>query len=252
MIINKRIYQYVARFGLFTGLKLFLTVRASWSKGTISFNLPRLDHKIFLRRRSSDFLVFEEIFIDQIYKLPPQLEAEYIIDAGANIGLAALYFQRSFPGAKIISIEPVSENFRLLELNTSGYPNIVRYQNALWNKKSNLKITNTTEGDWAFMVEETNEEGDVSAIAINDILKEVPTGRIDILKMDIEGSEKEVFESATEWISITKNIIVEVHENKREGATDSVLSALRGFNFSKKSATYNFNRPTPSRLNPLQ
>jgi len=240
MIINKRIFQYVARFGLLRGLQLFLQVRASWSNGMISFKIPKLEHKVFLRRRSSDFLVFEEIFIDQIYKLPPTLEANYIIDAGANIGLAALYFQRCFPGAKIISIEPVNENFHLLELNTSKYHNIICYENALWDKKSNLIITNTTEGDWAFMVEETDHEGDVCAIAVNDILKENPTLKIDIFKMDIEGSEKEVFETGTEWVSITRNIIVEVHDNKRKGATDAVLSALRGFNFTKKSATYHF------------
>jgi FkbM family methyltransferase len=245
MIINKRIFQYVARFGLLPGLKLFFRVRASWSNGTISFNIPKLEHKVFLRRRSSDFLVFEEVFIDEVYQLPSGTEAKYIIDAGANIGLAALYFQRSFPGAKIISIEPVTENFHLLMLNTSGYHNITCYQNGLWDKKSNLKITNTTEGDWAFMVEETDAEGDISAISINDILIENPTCKIDILKMDIEGSEKEVFETNTEWISRTEKIIVEVHENKRKGATDSVLSALHGFTFSKKSATYHFENAAP-------
>jgi FkbM family methyltransferase len=243
MILNKRIYQYVARFGLYSGLKLFFKVRASWSRDTISFNIPKLEHKVYLRRRSSDFLVFEEIFIDQIYKLPEKDEVQYIIDAGANIGLAALYFQRCFPGATIISIEPVSENFQLLQLNTSKYENITCYHNGLWNKKSNLKITNTTEGNWAFMVEETTDKGDLCAIAVNDILRENPTSKIDILKMDIEGSEKEVFETGTEWIPLTKKIIVEVHENKREGATDSVLSALKGFNFSKQSATYIFENP---------
>ncbi|MET1055169.1 MAG: FkbM family methyltransferase [Pedobacter sp.] len=242
MILNKRIYQYVARFGLLNGLKLFLTVRASRSKGTISFHIPKLEHKVYIRRRSTDFLVFEEIFIDEIYKQPGTIDPRYIIDAGANIGLAALYFQRTFPGAKIISVEPVSDNFDLLKLNTSGYQNITCYHNGLWDKKSNLKITNTAEGAWAFMVEETDEEGDICAISINDILRELPTDQIDVLKMDIEGSEKEVFETSTEWINLTKRIIVEVHENKRKGATDAVLRALRGFSFSKVCCTYHFDR----------
>jgi len=242
MIINKRIYQYVARFGLFPGLKLFFTVPASRSNGTITFKIPELEHTIHLRRRSTDFLVFEEIFIDEIYKLPPTSNAKYIIDAGANIGLAALYFQRCFPGAQIISIEPVTENFHLLKLNTSGYKNITCYHNGLWDKKSNLKITNTTEGNWAFMVEETDEDGDICAISINDILKASPTDKIDVLKMDIEGSEKEVFESCTEWIKKTGRIIVEVHDNKRKGASDAVLSALPGCSFSKVCSTYHFDR----------
>ena len=243
MILNKRIYQYVARFGLLSGLKLFFKVRASRSKDTISFHIPQLEHLVYLRRRSTDFLVFEEIFIDQIYKFPHKNEVGYIIDAGANIGLAALYFQRCFPGAQIISIEPVSENFELLKLNTCKYDNIICYQNGLWNKKTNLKITNTTEGNWAFMVEETDDQGDISAVCINDILRENPASKIDILKLDIEGSEKEVFEMGTDWIPLTRKIIVEVHENKRQGATGSVLSALDGFDFSRKSATYIFENP---------
>ncbi|MEJ7559555.1 MAG: FkbM family methyltransferase [Pedobacter sp.] len=241
MLINKRIYQYAARFGLFPGLKLFFKIRLSRSRGRISFHIPNLEHPIFLRRQSSDFYVFEEVFIDEVYKMHLKTDAACIIDAGANIGLAALYFQRAFPGARIISIEPESTNFELLQLNTSDYPNIIRYHNGLWCKKCALKITNTTEGNWGFMVEETTDEDNViKAISVSDLLEDHPTAVIDILKIDIEGSEKEVFEGSTEWISKSDNIIVEVHENLRKGATSAVLSALKDFSFSKTTETYHF------------
>jgi FkbM family methyltransferase len=175
------------------------------------------------------------------YKMHGKTDATYIIDAGANIGLSALYFQRAFPGAKIISIEPESSNFELLQLNTSKYDNIVRYHNGLWDKKCALKITNTSDGNWGFMVEETTDNtGVIPAICLRDVLDDHPSAVIDILKVDIEGSEKEVFESNTEWISKAQRIIVEVHENLRRGATDSVLSALKDFSFSKTTETYHF------------
>lgn len=168
-------------------------------------------------------------------------DANYIIDAGANIGLAALYFQRAFPGSRIISIEPESSNFELLQLNTSKYSNIERYQKGLWNKKCALKITETNEGNWGFMVEETTDKTDViDAIAVSDLLEDHPTPVIDIFKIDIEGSEKELFESNADWIPMAKKIIVEVHENLRKGARHSVLSALKDFSFSKTTETYHF------------
>jgi len=241
MLLNKRIYQYPARFGLIAGLSLFFKIRLSRSKGRISFLIPELPHEIFLRRQTTDFYVFEEIFIDEVYKMHVKTDANYIIDAGANIGLAALYFQRAFPGSRIISIEPESSNFEILELNTSKYSNIERYHKGLWNKKCALKITETNEGNWGFMVEETTDKTNViEAIAVSDLLEDHPTPVIDIFKIDIEGSEKEVFEGNTDWIPMAKTIIVEVHENLRKGATNSVLSALKDFNFSKTTETYHF------------
>lgn len=241
MLINKRIYQYPARFGLLAGLRLFFKIRLSRSKGIISFRIPKLPHEIFLRRQTTDFYVFEEVFIDEVYKTHVKTNAAYIIDAGANIGLAALYFQRAFPGSRIISIEPESSNFELLQLNTSKYSNIERYQKGLWNKKCALKITETNEGNWGFMVEETTDKiGAIEAIAVSDLLEDHPTSVIDIFKIDIEGSEKEVFEGNGDWIPKTKKIIVEVHENLRKGATDAVLSALNDFSFSKATETYHF------------
>ncbi|HEX8608711.1 MAG TPA: FkbM family methyltransferase, partial [Pedobacter sp.] len=76
--------------------------------------------------------------------------------------------------------------------------------------------------------------------AVSDLLADHPTSVIDILKIDIEGSEKEVFEGNTDWIPKTRKVIVEVHENLRKGATNAVLAALKDFSFSKTTETYHF------------
>lgn len=227
---KRRIYQYIKKFGLYHGLITFFSVRRSKSKDLLSFKIPGLKENILLRRKSSDFYVFEEIFIEERYHISPNCEVKYIVDVGANIGLAALYFTKLFPNSKIICIEPESSNFELLVRNTANYPNIIRYKAGLWNKKCFLKIINVEDANWAFIVEETPaKEGNLFAIAMEDILLENPTESIDLIKVDIEGSEKEVFEKNIEWLKKTKNLIIELHEDIRNGATQSVMSALKDF-----------------------
>ena len=238
---EKRIFQYIGRFGLYHGLKIFFGVRRARSKDLLSFKIPGLKENVLIRRKSSDFLVFEEIFIDECYKISPCGEIKYIVDAGANIGLAALYFMWQFPNVKIICIEPESANFTLLKKNTQNYSNVIRYKAGLWNKKGFLKITNSKDESWAFMVEEISiQEGNLRTVTIEDILAENPTDRIDIIKIDIEGSEKEVFEKNIDWVEKTKYLIVEIHEDTRIGAKKSVMSALKNFEHQKVFENYYF------------
>ena len=238
---KRRIYQYINKFGLYYGLISFFNVRRAKSKDMLSFKVPGLKENIFLRRKSSDFFVFEEIFIEERYKLSTHQEIKYIVDAGANIGLAALYFTKLFPSAKIICIEPEASNFEILKKNTINYPNIIRYHAGLWNKKCFLKIINAEDASWAFIVEETpTKKNNLFAIAMEDILLENPTETIDLIKIDIEGSEKEVFEKNIEWIAKTRNLIVELHEDIRNGARQSVMNALKDFDCKKILENYFF------------
>jgi hypothetical protein len=67
-----------------------------------------VDLPIRLRRRTSDFDVFRQIFLCRQYALRPKEPVEYIVAAGANIGLASVYLLRRFPLARVIAIEPDS------------------------------------------------------------------------------------------------------------------------------------------------
>src|SRR5688500_2363157 len=58
-----------------------------------------------------------EIFIEKIYKTENVRDCRTIMDAGANIGLAAAYFNSAYPGAHIICFEPNPEAFEFLKEN---------------------------------------------------------------------------------------------------------------------------------------
>jgi hypothetical protein len=56
---------------------------------------------------------------------------------------------------------------------------------------------------------------------------------LDVLKLDIEGSEKEVFEkNVEEWLPRTKMLIVEVHDNMRKGASKALFAAISKYDFT--------------------
>lgn len=224
---NARFFKYVKSLGIFNGVKLFFQIRRANIGGIIKFKLPGMKYPTFMRRESSDFSVFEEIFIDNQYHFLNMSEAKVIIDAGANIGLSSLFLAKRYPNASIICVEPEIENYSLLLKNTKEYPNIICINKALWSTQAPLKIKNLSTDSWGFEIIETkNKIGAIEAITISEILNQYNFQKIDILKIDIEGSEKEVFESGKLWIDLVECIIVEIHENMRPGSYNAVMSLI--------------------------
>lgn len=212
---------------------------------SIDFNIRKSVHikgiktPIYMRGRSSDLNVFRQIFKDKEYHidtfLPPNFIPEIIIDAGANIGLAAVYFKNKYKDAKIISIEPSKDNFEILQKNIKDYPNIIAVNSAIWDKSTYLKITNTNDAAWEFVVNETTATDPEAFIAtsISDLMEKYKLEKIDILKMDIEGAEKEVFSSPNyhDWLKKTKILVIEVHDFISRDTAKTVFDALYNYDY---------------------
>lgn len=178
---------------------------------------------------SSDLNVFQQVFfwkgylpIIKIYQDNFRHKDDSsinILDCGSNIGLASLFFLKFFPEAKIVAIEPEKSNFEILNynLNNSNYKNVFNLKGVVWSKSCKMKVVNDfrDKNDWSFRVEETEEEDHITAYTIDDILRLFNIGSIDILKIDIEGSEKELFtspEANLDFLKITKCIALEIHD----------------------------------------
>lgn len=242
-MFKKRIFKYIQSFGVINGIALFFKIRRSRKHGIIQFNIPGLTYPVYLRRDSSDFDVFEEVFIDAHYQNVLNKNLTFIIDAGANIGLTSLYLLKNYPKATIVCIEPESDNYQILLKNTKNYKNIFTIKKALWSNSAFLKIKNLNTHNWAFEVMETADIADaIEAITIDEILKNYGLPRIDLLKIDIEGSEKKVFEINNLWVNQVKYAIVEIHENMCAGAYDAVMNLMNHHKFSyiKNQSLYFF------------
>lgn len=237
MSILKQLIVFISRFGLFNGLQIFYNIKF----GSGRVKVPGLKSAIYLRPGSTDAAVFTKIFLYEEYNLPKlkNKDIKVIIDGGANVGLAAIYFTTLYPAATIICVEPDPENHKQLKKNTQLYPNIKPIEGGLWNADTTLRIVNPNAQAWSFEVTEGQQEkGEtISAITIEKIKKDFGIDVIDVAKIDIEGSEKELFEANYEsWLPSTRFLIIEVHDWKRKGASRAVFSALvkYRFSFSKK------------------
>ena len=223
-------------YGFKEGIKMFLYLKFKRKK---KLAIPRIQHLINLRSKTNDYSVVKQIFTRSEYEFDYESLINYpkvIVDAGAHIGIAAIFFTNKFPNSKIISIEPGKDNYKLLLENTREYPNIIPCNYALWNKKTSVNIIDSGEGEWAYMVQESNTKDTTmfaQAITMNDLMKKHNIQNIDILKMDIEGSEKEIFsENCNLWLVKTKLIVIELHDWKRPGSSIAFIDAMKQNNFS--------------------
>lgn len=138
------------------------------------------------------------------------IERPVIIDGGAHIGLAAVWFALTYPEAEVIAIEPQAGNFALLQRNTAGLPvNPVRA--ALGERIARGRVTDTGEGNWAYQVEPLTAgrfgTDDVMIFPITGFLE---PGRSFIVKLDIEGAEAEVLRNPA-WVEQVPVVILEQH-----------------------------------------
>jgi len=197
------------------------------------FTLRVYGNAFCIRGKSVDFAVFNSIFALGEYDFEIDFDPEVILDAGANTGASAVYFHHRYRGARIIAIEPEQTNFDLLVKNTAPYQNITCIRGAIYGEDTSLKISDTTVDKYAFRVERaTSTDDSVAGFTIDTLMKQYSIAHIDILKMDIEGAEYDVFmHEPGEWLSKTRLLIMEVHELFKPGITELVNSILSSYNF---------------------
>lgn len=199
----------------------------------------------FMRWSFSDRMVLGQIIRDQESLVEDISRYRTIVDLGANFGASSILYAEHAPEARIISVEPEHENFRLLEMNAELYPSIIPFNSGVWYRSGTLSLANPNSDSWAFVFEETTgetEETDnvVPAITIPDLLSHNKTHPPVLFKIDIEGSEFELFSTNHDsWIRHVDTFLIETHDRFKPGCTDRVRNALRGSHeFSGTSGEY--------------
>jgi FkbM family methyltransferase len=196
------------------------------------------------KRPSSDLNVFAQIYQYEEYKVLVETFQKHfphdkklnIIDAGSNIGLTSVYLSKPFPNSNFITVEPDASNFESMDfnLNINGIENVTKIKGGLWSRNTNLKIVNDfrDQKEWSIRVEETIEDGDLKAFSIQHLMKENKFETIDLLKIDIEGSEKEVFtglHTDVSFLSQTKCVAIEIHDEF--DCRSAINQILKNYNF---------------------
>lgn len=204
----------------------------------VCLDMKFLGSHLSMRIDDSDIRVFKQIFVDNEYdslNLPET--ANTIVDLGANIGLSALFFLKKYPNAHIIAVEPDTVNFEFMKRNLEDYSNhVALLQAAIWPSDGVVSFVEHDEsneglGAWGYRTETLTEgaEASVSAISIPTLMNQFSMDFIDILKVDIEGAEYELFEKDYEsWLDKVGLIIIETHDRFKPNSEAMVRNALNG------------------------
>lgn len=206
-------------------------------------------HPVHLRIDTSDFCAYRDVLIfkTKSYEPPiPDFSPRTIVDAGAHIGMASILFALKYPKARIVAIEPEPSNFARLVRNVTPYKMITPIQAALWREDGEVTLgPSTAHPKGAFQIVDNGRQR-VRAITMDTVMREAGIDSIDLLKMDIEGAEVEVFESCP-WIKKVQVLAIELHDRVRPGCSSVVESAARELHCNEQGEVTIFSRPPAER-----
>lgn len=158
---------------------------------------------------------FSEIFLRGDYGIDYPAQEPVIIDCGAHIGLATLFFKLRYPDAKITAFEPDPTNFALLKGNVGLFDDIELVNKALFDEEGELAFQSDRQSMSKLSEVETSEN--VIRVATTRLSSYID-GPVDIVKMDIEGAETQVIHelAAAGKLRDIKNLVMEFHYSKKD------------------------------------
>lgn len=175
--------------------------------------------RVAFRRYSGDVFILYEVLAFKSYEIPVSVidpaSVTTIVDCGANIGLTALYFASKYPNARIVSIEPDPANFALLARNVAHEPRISTVQAAVVGRTREAVYLSQDRPAWGNSIADASGGAStvkVDAVTIKELCERFALSRIDILKVDIEGGEEDVF-AAPAFMNDVRYVMIELHND---------------------------------------
>ncbi|MGH7086872.1 MAG: FkbM family methyltransferase [Acetobacteraceae bacterium] len=215
--------------------RLRITARDGTFRATVS-----------LRRNTSDLATFEQTFANnsfnlrrlarwrEICDLYGRIAREgtpLILDLGANVGLASLYFAKNWPRAQIIAVEPEAQNYRVTCDNLAGIPNTLPIHAGVASEDGTVRIVDPRAEAYAMRTEITAQgaPGAIPAFSVQSLLRKAVADAIPfIVKIDIEGFERNLFSKNSDWVELFPIIIIELHDRivPGEGVASNFLRVI--------------------------
>jgi FkbM family methyltransferase len=155
-------------------------------------------------------------------------EARFIVDAGAYIGDSAALFLSRYPQAQCLVLEP-GQAHAWAERNLAPYgQRAILRKAALMGAAGSFRMLEADTGTQVIPA----SVGSVEVMTIPDMLALSPTGRIDVLKIDIEGAELELFRGPCDWLRAVGCVSIELHGEAAKVEIPRTLIAA-GFKLSQ-------------------
>ena len=173
-------------------------------------------------------MVATDILAGRTYpKIDAAVEVRTVLDVGANVGAAAVWFSVVYPDATVHALEPAREPFALLARNTADRPRVVAHQLGLFSADRSVPLhhgaldTVTASVGVSRLTRADAETVQLRAVA--DWLREQAIDRVDVLKLDTEGCEVPILEGMRGRLASVQVLHVEFHREADRKAIDRLV-----------------------------
>jgi FkbM family methyltransferase len=157
---------------------------------------------------------WKSIFVEHALEFRAATEAPRILDCGANVGLAALYFKRAYAQARVTAFEADPDLFAMLDdnLKRNGAADVERIHAAVWTSTATLVFR--CEGGDSGMVSTLPGviEGRSTVVPSRRLRELLEAECVDLLKLDIEGAEAPVLSDCADVLHRARAIVMDLHE----------------------------------------
>ncbi|MEM5804864.1 MAG: FkbM family methyltransferase [Candidatus Aenigmatarchaeota archaeon] len=217
------------------------------------FSMKIGEYRFWFRRGSapSSIDTYLEVFKDNNHMKVPGFKGKgnkVVLDIGANEGFYTFGMKKSNPKLKIVAVEPVPATFELLKRNVlgNGLKDIVLVNKALTRRKGRITFEIVPEVsavcglDIAMQKRPWLDTKRIKKITVEsttlaDLCKELKIGNIDILKLDVEGSELDILRGSADFLPHISKIVIEWHSEKLKEGCKSFLKK-KGFRLVREES----------------
>ena len=155
------------------------------------------------------------------YYVPPALRPKIILDIGSNIGASIIYFHRQFPDANIFGFEPHPDTFHILQENVAHLGGVTVFNYGLGATQQRIAVRADKVHFGGFNTRDRFKDRGYPAAPVecevrrlDDVLREIGVSQVDLIKIDCEGSEADVFSTLPdEILNHCQWIVGELHDH---------------------------------------
>lgn len=220
------------------------------------FGTPGGPARVFVRRNQSDLLILWQIFIRRYYELNdvyaltrPLDTLDTIVDLGGNTGLAAAYLNARYQPRRLLTVEPIAESRAVLHRNAvlaggapwtvdshavtgeAGVRELDFAVSAFWDTCTAVPDVHELRRTRPWRLENhlTLPSRTLPARPVGELLDAHGIETVDLLKVDIEGTEADLFAEPRPWLERVRRIVLEIHDKYIDGPTVRTTLKAAGF-----------------------